>query len=140
MSADALLGRLDGVRQTGRDRWIAKCPGHDDKRPSLSIRELDDGRVLVHDFAGCSIEEILGAVGLDFDALYPTGPTDHHVRRERHPFNVHDVLKALPLELGVISVYVADVRAGRIPSHRDHERFILACGRIVQAVGIANAT
>jgi hypothetical protein len=55
MTADALLHKLDGVRRTGTDRWIAKCPAHDDRRASLSIRELNDGRALLHDFAGCGV-------------------------------------------------------------------------------------
>jgi hypothetical protein len=62
VTAEVLLSRLDGVRQTGPDRWIARCPAHDDGRASLSLRELDDGRVLLHDFAGCAVEEVLAAV------------------------------------------------------------------------------
>ena len=38
-----LLSRLDGVKQTGRNKWKAKCPAHDDNSPSLHIRECDDG-------------------------------------------------------------------------------------------------
>ena len=32
MIADALLSCLDGVRRTGADRWLARCPAHDEKR------------------------------------------------------------------------------------------------------------
>ena len=45
MSADVLLSILEGVKRTGPGRWMARCPAHGDKSPSLSIRELDDGRV-----------------------------------------------------------------------------------------------
>jgi len=45
MAIDALLSRLAKARQSGTGRWVACCPAHDDKRPSLSIRELDDARV-----------------------------------------------------------------------------------------------
>ena len=39
MSAAArLLDRLTGVKQTAPGRWIAKCPAHEDRSPSLSIR------------------------------------------------------------------------------------------------------
>ena len=71
MTAVALLDRLDGVKRVGVDRWLARCPAHNDMRPSTAVRELDDGRVLVHDFAGCSVEDVLVAVGLSFDALFP---------------------------------------------------------------------
>ena len=63
MSADTLLEHLAGVR--GKDgQWMARCPAHEDRRPSLAIREEPDGRVLLHCFAGCAVQEVLSAVGL----------------------------------------------------------------------------
>ena len=64
MNIDNLLSRLHKVKKTGPDRWLACCPAHEDKTPSMAIRELGDGRILIHDFAGCSVEAILDAVGL----------------------------------------------------------------------------
>jgi len=58
MLADKIITRLDGVKSTGQDRWIAKCPSHEDKSPSLTIREVDD-RLLIHCFAGCEPYEIV---------------------------------------------------------------------------------
>lgn len=49
------LARLDGVRETARGSWVARCPAHEDRKPSLAIRELNDGTVLVHCFAGCDV-------------------------------------------------------------------------------------
>jgi putative DNA primase/helicase len=43
---------------------MALCPAHDDHNPSLSIKETSEGKVLLHCFAGCSFEAILGALGL----------------------------------------------------------------------------
>lgn len=71
MSADVLLPRLERVRKRTADQWSARCPAHDDKGPSLSIRELPDGRVLLKCFAGCAVESVLSALGLAFDALFP---------------------------------------------------------------------
>src|SRR5262245_52731338 len=71
MSAATLLDRLEGVRQTGPGRWIARCPAHEDRSPSLSIREVEDGRVLIHDFAGCETLSVLHAVGLELADLFP---------------------------------------------------------------------
>lgn len=36
----------------------ARCPAHDDRSPSLSLRDGEDGRLLVHCFAGCSYEAV----------------------------------------------------------------------------------
>src|SRR5438046_846833 len=71
MSVDILLSRLDGVKRTGHEKWIAKCPAHDDRSPSLVIKEADDGRVLIHCFAGCGAAEILDVLDLNFPDLYP---------------------------------------------------------------------
>jgi hypothetical protein len=46
MGSVALLDHLERVKQTGPGRWIARCPAHEDRSPSLSVRELEDGRLL----------------------------------------------------------------------------------------------
>jgi hypothetical protein len=50
--------------------WLARCPAHDDRSPSLSIAEGDDGRILLHCFAGCSLESIVAALGLTMRDLF----------------------------------------------------------------------
>lgn len=52
------------ARPAGPDKWLARCPAHDDRSPSLSIRPGRDGRTLVHCFAGCSFSDIVAAAGL----------------------------------------------------------------------------
>ena len=77
----SLLEYLDGIRETGKGRYLARCPAHDDRNPSLSIRECDDGRVLLHCFAGCEVEDILSAVGLRFADIMPEHiRTDHRYK------------------------------------------------------------
>ncbi len=66
---EGLLSRLDGVKSTGADSWIAQCPAHKDKSPSLSVRTTDD-KVLVHCHAGCTAADIVAAVGLTLADLY----------------------------------------------------------------------
>lgn len=86
MTADAMLSHLDGVKRTGPGRWLARCPAHSDKSPSLSLRECDDGRLLVHCFAECDVESILAAVGLGWDAVMPPRAIGEF-KRERQPPN-----------------------------------------------------
>jgi hypothetical protein len=52
------------AQRAGARRWRANCPAHADRSPSLSIREGDDGRVLLHCFAGCGLDEVLATLGL----------------------------------------------------------------------------
>ncbi len=81
MSSDTLLARLEAVKQTGEGRWISRCPAHQDRDPSLSIRELNDGRILIHCHAGCGAADVVAAVGLGLTDLYPDGPLYHQARR-----------------------------------------------------------
>lgn len=68
---DIILRRLNVVSRTG-STWSARCPHHHDNCPSLSVTATDDEKVLLHCHAGCAPEEVLGAIGLDFSALYPS--------------------------------------------------------------------
>jgi len=68
-AASRLLNRLDRVHETGPGRWLACCPSHEDGTPSLSIRVLDDGTVLLHCFAGCSAADVVAAVGLELEVF-----------------------------------------------------------------------
>jgi hypothetical protein len=113
VSAAVLLARLEGVKKTGHGRWIAKCPAHKDRSPSLSVRELDDGRVLLHDHAGCKVEEVLGAVGLTFCDLFPDRSIEH-ARPEQKPWRVRDVVVALEFELTLALIYLAAIHEGRV--------------------------
>lgn len=73
MYADKILPHLEKVRRNGDNQWMACCPAHADSDPSLSIKETSDGRVLMHCFAGCGGAEIMGAIGMTLDDLYPDG-------------------------------------------------------------------
>jgi hypothetical protein len=73
--ADVFLSRLDGPKPlaAGRwaARWVARCPAHADKDPSLYVAEAPDSRLLVHCHAGCPTLDIVQAVGLDLKDLFP---------------------------------------------------------------------
>lgn len=73
MPIDQILDRLDKVKSQGKNKWMACCPSHDDKNPSLAVSELPDGRILIKCFAGCGAIEILTAIGLGLTDLFPDG-------------------------------------------------------------------
>ena len=132
MSAAALLSRLEKVKPTGPGRYSARCPSHQDKGPSLSIRELDDGRVLLHCFAGCETGEVLSAVGLDFTSLFPECLGDF--TRERVPFPPADALRAIMFEALVVQQIGGQVRNGETP---EMDRLSVAIGRISAALDLS---
>ena len=77
-----VLGRLDRVRKSG-EGWMARCPAHEDRTPSLSVKENDDGTVLVNCFAGCLPEEVCGAIGLNLAALFNSNTAEDLMRKTR---------------------------------------------------------
>lgn len=48
----------------------ARCPNHDDRRPSLSVSEANDQKVLLHCHTGCEPSEIVAALGLEWQQLF----------------------------------------------------------------------
>jgi len=136
MTAEPLLARLDGVRKTGAGRWIARCPAHGDRRPSLSVRELDDGRVLLHDHAGCSTSDVLAAAGIAWDALFPPRPKER-AAPTRGPWPASDVLACLAAEAMIVAVSALDMAHGRTLGDNDRERLLIAVNRIGHAVELA---
>ena len=69
----AVLGRLGGVKRTGPNSWMARCPAHDDRNPSLSVA-VREGKLLLHCFAGCAPEAVLEALGLTWRDLREPDP------------------------------------------------------------------
>jgi len=136
MTAETFLSRLTKVKRTGKENWLACCPAHQDKNPSMTIRETSDGRVLVHCFAGCETSDILAAVGLQFSDLFsePLG----QFKSIRRPFPAADVLEAVASEAQIAALVASDIAAGRAVSTSDRERLSVAVSRLNEAREIAN--
>ena len=138
MSAvEKLLSRLHRVRRTAPGKWIASCPTREDRSPSLAIRELDDGTVLLHDFGGDDVKSILAAVGLAFSDLYPERP-GHAAGPTKRPFNASDVLALVAFESTVAVIVVSDVVKGVQVSDEDFERLRVAAQRLGDAAEVCN--
>ena len=132
--ADALIPRLEAVRQVGPG-WIALCPAHDDRNPSLSVREAGDGTILLRCHAGCSALEVVQAVGLELSDLFPrrferaamTRPERAQVDRDMRITRQWAALNAILPELAFVEVAAASIAK---LSADDVKRVALAHGRI----------
>jgi len=138
MAAHDLINLLQGVKKTGPNRWIAKCSAHEDKRPSLTITEKDDGQVLIHCFGGCGAADILAAVGLTFDALYPTKLDDHRGKPIRKPWNPYDLLKLNAFEASIVALTALRMGNGHALTDADKQRLLLCHQRLQKASELAN--
>jgi putative DNA primase/helicase len=72
-----VLSKLVQVR-TARDGWVARCPAHDDRNPSLSVGERD-GKVLLHCFAGCTTQAVCDAAGVEMRDLFTDTTSEPHI-------------------------------------------------------------
>lgn len=133
-TADKLLDRLEGVRKTGPGKWLAKCSAHEDRSPSLSVRERDDGAVLLHCFGGCDVESIVSAVGLQMSDLFP--PRDASVQfrpASKSRLSALDALVAIDHEAQVVAVIATDVHEHREIDDATWARLMQAAHRIGEA-------
>jgi hypothetical protein len=133
---DVILERLHGVKQTGPDRWISRCPAHDDSSPSLSIRSTGDGRVLLHCFGGCEVEEILECMSLSFSALFDA-PSPHNQPRVARGWSARELLELIAHE-AIVAVLLTQDGLKRSLTEDEHLRLMQASARISSALDLAN--
>lgn len=130
VTPDEFIARFTSARKTGNGKWIAKCPAHEDRSPSLSIGCAPDGRILVHCHAGCEPLDVLQAVGLDLHDLFPDrGIRDYMpggFNRKARDARLH--------EERVVAIAKADLAAGKRLSRADRARLDLAIKRLRENV------
>ena len=126
-----LLSLLDGVIRNGEGRWMAKCPAHDDRSPSLSIKDTGT-RTLIHCFAGCEASEVLAAVGLTWQDIIRdewqaarTAATHQRIKKRDLP-----PIDPLALERRIIELGMADLKAGKELSAEGRARYEIALLRV----------
>jgi len=129
MNIEDLLNRLSKVKQTGNGKWKACCPSHDDQSPSLSIRQLVDGRILIHCFGGCGAIEILNSIGLNFSDLHP-GENCENFTRIKRPWNSYDVLNGVAFEILVAYNCSKKLAETGHLSKVDQERLLICTQRL----------
>src|ERR1035438_6152653 len=72
MTAREFVSKLQHAKKAPSG-WLARCPAHNDRNPSLSIGEKD-GKILLKCHAGCSTDSIVAAVGLQMSDLFTESP------------------------------------------------------------------
>ena len=131
---EILMNQLEQVKRTGKGRFIARCPSHGDKHPSLAIRETDDGVILLHCFAGCDVGSVVGALGMDLSDLYPKNEASNR-KLEKRPINASDLLILAAWESLLASIIACDISKGKL---NDKGRLLVAAGRLQNIAEVAN--
>ena len=132
-AAAKLLDRLDRAKQTRPGNWIAGCPCCDSKRGRpISIRELDNGRVLLHAFCGCETEAVLGALGLGIGDLFEA-PIGHHFAPSHSRIPARDLLAVVDEEVIAASIIASDFLRTNSINEAAVQRLAQAAARIGKA-------
>jgi hypothetical protein len=132
MSAANLLDRLQGARERGAGKWIARCPAHEDSRPSLAIARADD-RWLIYCFGGCYPIDVMRAIGLELADLFDDRVYRPRGDRERPRLSAAERLELLEHEIGVAVIIANDFLRDRVITEEHAVRLAQACGRIGSA-------
>ena len=141
---DLILPLLTKARQRQPGQWSACCPGHDDKRPSLSVRETPEGAVLVHCFSGCSADAVVAALGLSLADLFPPRKlSGNGPKRQPRLLTAGQALELLDREAQLVAVAASNMLHGVVLNQNDLTRITQAAGRItwfrVESLGGAHA-
>lgn len=87
MTFEQILDRLPDRKSTSNG-WQARCPAHDDRKASLCVHQESDGKVLMKCQAGCETKDILAAMGLTWNDLFPeksqSAPSQPGQRKKRN--------------------------------------------------------
>ena len=135
---EALLSRLDRVHRSGQG-WRADCPNGHKTHGTLSLAQGDDGRLLLHCFAGCSTADVLGALGLTLGDVMPErlrdeSPEGRRTARER--FRLASMTAAagvIEREARIVHLAGCDLLRGEVLDAADVQRLGEAVERIEAA-------
>jgi hypothetical protein len=132
---NTLLSRLERVQPIGNNRYKALCPAHDDRSPSLAIKD-DSDRLLLHCFSGCETKDVLGAIGLTFADIMPDKAMGNF-KKVKKPFYAMDVLGIIKFEATLVYIYATEMAKGLKLTSTDKERLLLATSRINHGFEVA---
>lgn len=131
-----ILNGLQKVRATGKGKWIACCPVHGDKSPSLGITQKDEDKILIHCFGcGASGPQVCEALGVDPAALFPATDKPKYERQPRSGFSAWQLLHALEKDLLVVQIATTDFLInGKKPCQEDANFLAGVCERISEGL------
>lgn len=134
------INHLDAVTCKG-EQFKARCPAHDDKKPSLAITEKD-GKILLKCWSGCTTEEIVSSLGLKVSNLFTDSNLSPQQRQQyAKKKTVKKCLEMLEIEVHIFYQCLVQLLHTDTPlSDEDKARNIVAQNRIIKLIGQLNDT
>jgi hypothetical protein len=133
---ETILANLKRVKSTSKNRWLACCPAHEDRSPSLSIMQNEQGKIFIHCFAGCNGKAIMSSIGMTLSDLYPERISPPHGLGKPLPFSPYDALNLIGREAMIVAMCGSELQSHPL-SEKDRKRLFTAVGRINQTLKIA---
>ncbi len=128
-----VTSRLKGIIKRHNGGMLAFCPSHDDRKGrSLAVSEGREGQILLHCFAGCSVHEITGAIGLNAADLFPRTESKYDPKT-RSFFNEWQILSTLQHDATVVLIAARWMLAGHALPESDMDFLSKAVIRINEA-------
>jgi DNA primase len=127
MDSAEFLTHFDHVRRTGQG-YMVRCKAHADLSPSLSVREGKRG-LLLHCFAGCSVQDICKAMGLTVKDLFYDSIVDFWEAKQQRAQREHERQGRAK----------ADEATGRTIDAQREADYLLASARNIDISGWSNA-
>jgi DNA primase len=112
---------------------MACCPAHDDKSPSLLITESPDGKKGIHCFAGCGGADVMVAIGLSLEDLYPE-PISRDYSKGLPDWKKNELKKELSGHRLLVEIAKTDAKKGLIPCQSDQLAIRNAMARIPEII------
>ena len=129
MNLEPILQRLEKVKRIKSGVFKACCPAHDDKTPSLEIKDAGDKALMICR-AGCTFDEIRAMIGMDKHEFFADGKAP---KQAAPGVSTRDVAEAVSFELAVAYVVACDRAKGRQITPQDLQREQQARERIARA-------
>ncbi len=116
---NAILASLEKVKQRGPGSYFACCPVHQEKTPSLSVREADNGNIIAHCF-GCGANgiDVVEALGLPKGYLFAESLESNNER-----YFTAKQLHELDIQAWYCLLAVYDVHAGKKLRSHDYHKY-----------------
>ena len=128
---DKVLSRLEKVKSRGGGQYNALCPCHDEKTPSLGVKEVEPDKLIIHCF-GCGAGglDVVAALGLDIADLFPPDDGTYSKKSNKVGFPTGQILNALQFEVTIVEVIASKMLRGEDLSSEEMLRLSFAAERI----------
>jgi len=120
MTPEDFVSRLTNVNKRGNGKWLCSCPSHSDSDPSLSVGQTNTGKILLRCFAGCSALDVVTAMGLRLEDLFPDAYEENPLAFAQREIAQREKLKSdISYANTFLNILTSNLKKGQAVSEND---------------------